>query len=84
VYLDEEGARVLEGPDWSLALITQDHSWVWGPPEGVRPSITLATLAQLIPEVSQHSCGQCRRGQWYEQVCGTWRGRGLAEWGAGG
>jgi hypothetical protein len=56
VYLDGDG-RVMEGPDWSLALITQDNKWVWGPTEGVRHSITLATLAQLIPGVSGQARG---------------------------
>jgi hypothetical protein len=38
-------------PNASLAIITQDHNFVYAPFERAPPGVTIQTLAALIPEV---------------------------------
>jgi hypothetical protein len=50
VFVSEDGI-ILDGPNFSIAIITQDHEFIFSAPEGRRPGMTAQTLAQIAPEV---------------------------------
>lgn len=49
LYVDEHD-HVTGPPNASLAIITQDHNFVYAPFERAPPGVTIQTLAALIPE----------------------------------
>lgn len=54
VFLDAQG-HVLEGPTMSVAMVTKDNILVYPTFDQTLAGITVQTVADLAPKVTQHS-----------------------------